>query len=196
MKVQNYNKLVGSAVALVLAVAPVALHSQSVPIAVKPGLWDMQRSVTRATPLPPEAEARIAALPAAQQAQVRAMMGGSDKPTVSTQQVCIAPEASMDGLLNQSQQSSGGMQCSFTNRVETARSASYDISCTGPTGTAKGHTDFRVIDDEHMSITSHTTVTANAHGTTSTSTVDATNSGTYVKADCGDVKSPGTPPAK
>src|SRR5580698_6813939 len=79
-----------------LFAAPLGAHAQSAPTPVKPGLWETQVSMTRVMSLPPDAEAKIAALPAAQQAQVRAMMGGgaggNSTPTVTTKQVCIAPQ--------------------------------------------------------------------------------------------------------
>lgn len=172
-----------------LSAAALAAHAQGTPIPVKPGLWDLQVSVARATVLPPEAEARIAALPPDQQAQVRAMMsaGAGGKPIVTTKQVCFAARATMDSLMNQAQQASG-MQCTITNRVQTARGGSYDMSCTGPMGSAKGHNEFRLVDEEHMGNTMHMTVTGSAQGRSMNSTLDSTTTGKFVKADCGDVK--------
>jgi hypothetical protein len=198
----------GLAVALVVGIAPLRLAAQSA-LPVKPGLWQMQTGSgagsgggAPAMPaLPPEAEARIAALPPAQQAQVRAAMagagGGGAKPAGMTTQVCIAPNTNMDSLLNQAQQrSSGGMQCSFTNRVQTAQGASYDISCTGPMGSAQGHTSYHATDDEHFSSTIHLTVNGKSQGQSMTMTRDMSTTGTYVSADCGDVKPMGAAPAK
>src|SRR5450631_3187160 len=108
------------AASLFLAAAAFGAHAQGAPIPVKPGLWETQVSVTHVMALPPEAEAKIAALPAAQQAQVRSMMGGgaSAAPVVTTKQICMTAHASMDSMLNRAQQTPG-MQCSFTNRVQT-----------------------------------------------------------------------------
>jgi len=185
-------------VAFILAAAPFTLYAQNAPLPVKPGLWDMSVSVSRVMALPPEAEARIAALPPAQQAQVRAMMsggaaGGGSQPIVTTRQVCFPAQATMDSLLNQAQQNPG-MQCSFTNRVQTATGASFDISCTGQMGTAKGHTEFHATDDEHMTSTSHMTITATSQGRTGNTTMDSTTKGKFLSADCGDVKPVGPPP--
>jgi hypothetical protein len=108
----------------------------------------------------------------------------------------------MDSLLNQAQQrsSSGGMQCSFTNRVQTAQGASYDMSCTGTMGSAQGHTSYHLIDDEHFSSTTHMTITGkgqgHAQGQTMTMTRDMSTTGKYVGADCGDVKPVGSGQAK
>jgi hypothetical protein len=151
--------------------------------------------------LPPDAEAKIAALPPEAQAQVRAAMagaaGGGARPAGMTTQVCIAPNTNMDSLLNQAQQrSSAAMQCSFTNRVQTAQGASYDISCIGPMGSAQGHSSYHVADDEHFSSTTHMTINGKSQGQTMTMTRDLSTTGSYVSADCGDVKPMGAAPAK
>jgi hypothetical protein len=147
--------------------------------------------------LPPEVEAKIAAMPAAQQAQMRAMMpggmGGAATPVVTTKQVCIALQTTIDSMMNRAQQSPG-MSCSISNKSQTASGVSFDIACTGATGSAKGHTDVRLSDDDHATSTSHITVTASSQGHTMNSTVDTTTNAKFVSADCGDVK-PYTPPA-
>jgi hypothetical protein len=198
MKAWMHNKTCSFGVVLVLSAAPLTLLAQNAPLPVKPGLWEMSVSVSRVMALPPEAEARIAAMPPEQQAQVRAMMSGGaagGKPMVNTTQVCMAGQASMDTLLNRAQQNPG-MQCSFTNRVQTANGASFDISCTGQVGTAKGHTEFHAIDDEHLTSTSHVAITASSQGRTGNTTMDSTTTGKFVSADCGDVKPFTPPPAK
>jgi hypothetical protein len=189
---------------ILLLAVPSTLIAQSAPLPVKPGLWEMSTSVSRANApqpaLPPDAEAKIAALPPAQQAQVRAMMaggagpGGAAKPMATTRQTCITGQMSMDSLLNQAQQSPG-MQCTYSNRVQTATGASFDTSCTGQTGSAQGHTQFHATDAEHMTSTTHMTVTSSARGSSSSSTMDITTTGRFVSADCGDVKPMGAPPA-
>ena len=192
MKARMQMKCWGLSCLLVGLAAPVALHGQSAPIPVKPGLWETEVSITHVTALPSEVEARIAAMPPAQQTQVRTMMGADAKPVVTTTQVCYA-QASMDSLLSQAQQSSR-MQCSFTNRVQTAQGASFDLSCAGEVGTATGHVEYHWIDDQHAISTSHMTVAGSSRGMTVNSTVDTTTKGKFVKADCGDVK-PFDPPA-
>ena len=199
----------GLAVAFVTVVAPLKSQAQSA-LPVKPGLWQMQTGSgagsgagAPAMPaLPPDAEAKIAALPPDRQAQVRAAMagamgGGGARPAGTTTQVCIAPNTNMDSLLNQAQQrSSSGMQCSFTNRVQTSQGASYDISCTGTMGSAQGHTSYHVADDEHFSSTTHMTINGKSQGQSMTMTRDLSTTGTFVSADCGDVKPMGAAPAK
>ena len=196
------------AVAFAAVIAPLRSQAQSA-LPVKPGLWQMQTGSgagsgggAPAMPaLPPDAEAKIAALPPAQQAQVRAAMagamGGGARPAGMTTQVCIAPNTNMDSLLNQAQQrSSSAMQCSFTNRVQTSQGASYDMSCTGTMGSAQGHTSYHVADDEHFSSTTHLTINGKSQGQTMTMTRDLSTTGSYVSADCGDVKPMGAAPAK
>jgi len=191
---------------LVLSATPLTLLAQSAPLPVKPGLWEMQSNVNRpgqaasgVPALPPEAEAKIAALPPAQQAQVRAMMsgagGGAPKPAPTTIKVCMANQPSLDSMLNQSQRSSG-MQCTFTNRSQTANGVSFDTTCTGPQGGGKGHTEIHIIDDEHVSSTNHMTISGSANGHDFNSTIDASSTGRFVSADCGDVKPFTPPPAK
>jgi hypothetical protein len=185
MKVWTLSQLSGLGIVLFLSASTISLRAQSQPLPVKPGLWEMQASTTSVMALPPEAEAKIAAMPAAQQAQVRAMMGGGmggGKPVSVTRQVCLAPQTSMDSLLDPSRQSPG-MQCTYTNKVQTASNASFDLSCAGATGSGKGHAEYHAIDDQHMSSTIHMTITASAQGHTSNSTVDVSTSGKFLNAD-------------
>jgi hypothetical protein len=163
---------------------------------MKPGLWETQVSSTQVTELPPEVEARLSAMPAAQQAQVRSMMGGAGAaPVVTTRQVCIAPQTSLDTVLNRAQQTPG-MQCSFSNRTQTASAASFDIDCTGQAGSAKGHTDLHLTDDDRVNSTSHILVTATSQGHTMTSTIDTSTTAKFISADCGDVKPFSVPASK
>ncbi len=177
-------------ITLGIIAASISLYGQSAPIPIKPGLWESQISSTNTMSLPPEVEAKIAAMPAAQQAQVRSMMGGSaggSAPTSITSKSCFAPGTSMDALLNQ-QQNRPGMKCTFTNRVQTADGASFDTSCTTAQGTANGHSTFHHVDDEHVTGTTHMTLNMAANGRTMSSTIDSTSTMKYVGADCGDVK--------
>lgn len=199
MTVWMRTEFSGIGVIAVLLVAGIGALAQSAPLPVKPGLWEMQTSSNgpgQAAPtLPPDAEAKIAALPPAQQAQVRAMMsgagGGAARPAVAPRKVCLAGQPNLDSILNQSQRSSG-MQCTFTNRAQTARGVSFDTSCTSAQGNAQGHTEFHMVDDEHVSGSTHMTITGSANGHAFNSTVDSTTSGKFLTADCGDVK-PFTP---
>jgi hypothetical protein len=150
--------------------------------------------------LPPDVEARIAAMPPAQQAQVRAAMAarGGGAPAARpaggiTTQACLTPNTTMESLLSRSQQA--GMQCTYSNKVQTATGASFDISCTGAIGNAQGHAVYKMPDDEHMSSTMHISIVASAQGTPMNMTRDIASTGRFVKADCGDVKPFGAPAA-
>ena len=180
----------GWAVGLVFLFAGmVGARAQSSPM--KPGLWETQASSTSQMQMPPEVEAKIAAMPAAQQAQMRSMMGGmggGGTPVSTTRQVCIAPQTTVDSMLNRAQQSAG-MSCTIANKTQTATGVSFDTSCTTPQGTATGsYARSRLIDDDHVSSASHMTVTASSQGHTMNTTMDSTMSMKYLGADCGDVK--------
>jgi hypothetical protein len=171
---------------------PVIVRAQSTP--VKPGLWETQGSMTRTMQLPPDVEAKIAAMPAAQQAQMRAMMPGGGAPATTTRQVCIAPGTTVDSMMSRAQQTPG-MSCSVSNKTQTANGMSFDMECTGQMGSAKGHTDLHITDADHVSSTSHITMTGTSQGHTMNSTVDTTSTAKFVSADCGDVKPYAGPPA-
>ena len=184
MKIQMQTRLSIHSIVFVLFAGSLGAYAQSAPIPVKPGLWETQVSMTRVTTLPP-----------AQQAQVRSMMGGAggSTPTVMTRQVCVAPQTTLDSMLSRAQQTPGS-QCSVSNREQTATGASFDITCTMQMGSAKGHTEIRILDDDHASSTVHMTMTGTSEGKTMNSTMDSTTTAKFVAADCGNVK-PYTPPA-
>ena len=180
-----------------------AALAQSAGFPAKPGLWEMTMTTTTKIALPPEVEARLAAMPQAQQDQMRSMMGGAmpagampgggGQPMTSTHKVCLTGQTSLDSALNQAQQNPA-MKCTFSNRVQTATGASFDMSCPGAMGKATGHTQFNMVDDTHVTSSTHMTITASSNGHTLNSTMDATSTGNFVGVDCGDVK-PFTPAA-
>jgi hypothetical protein len=186
--------LLGCAASILLAIPSSAL-AQGVPISIKPGLWESQSTVTNTMTLPPEVQAKIASMPPAQQAQMRAMMpgGGGGKPMTVTSKSCIESQMTLDGFLNQQQQRSG-MKCNFTNRVQTADGAAFDTSCTMAQGTGSGHTEIHVIDDGHVKSSTHMTIDNTSQGHPMHMTADSSSTTTYLGAECGDVK-PYTPPA-
>ena len=176
---------------LVLAFLFTVAVAQDTPIPIKLGLWETTVSSTNEMALPPEAEARIAAMPAAQQAQVRSMMGGGT-PVTSTHKSCVATQTTMDALLNKAQERPG-VKCTFTNKKQTENSASFDTSCVTQQGTMTGHSEFRMADSDHVSGTTHMTGSMTSpRGGTMTMNITSTSSSKYLGADCGDVK-PYTP---
>ena len=173
---------------VLIVVSTVGAHAQTTLAPIKQGLWQTQMTMSMQVTLPPDVEAKIAAMPAAQQAQMQSMMGGSAaKPTSSTVKSCVASTMTPTDLLNQAQQK-GGMSCKFTNQQVTASSVSFDISCTTTQGTASGHVQFTMADSEHGTGTTHVTVAMSANGHSMNATMDGTSTYTYLGADCGDVK--------
>jgi hypothetical protein len=158
-------------------------HAQSAPAPVKPGRWQISLSVAHMTALPPEAEAKIAAMPKEKQAQARSSMASLSKPIVATQWVCFSAEAGMDGLLSQAQQNAG-MRCIFSNRVQTAKDLSFDMSCVGPAMAAQGHGTFHLVDDEHITGTSHLAITGTGPGGPPNTTSESTMTGHFASEDC------------
>jgi hypothetical protein len=194
MRTETQRLLLGCAASIFLAI-PFGAQAQGTPVPIKPGLWESESSVTNTMAMPPELEARLAAMPPAQAAQVRAMMPGAagGTPTVVTVKSCIASSMTLDSFLNRQQGSA--MKCTFTNRVQTADGASFDTSCVSAQGTATGHTQLHLVDDDHATGSTHMTLDGASHGHTMHMTVDSTSSSKYLGADCGDVK-PYTPAAK
>lgn len=179
--------------AVLVLFSTVAL-AQSLSSPIKPGLWQVQVTSSTQMALPPDVQAKIAAMPAAQQAQMQAMMGGSmgaAKPTSTTVKSCVATATTMNDLYNQAQQRAG-MKCTFSNQQQTASSLSFDISCTTAQGTASGHAQYTMADSEHGTGTTHMTVAMSANGHSMNATMDGTSTYTYLGSDCGDVK-PGSP---
>lgn len=135
-------------------------------------------------------------MPPAQQAMMQSQMQamGGGKPIVTTTQSCSTGQESMDSLLNRAQ--SSAMKCTFPNRVQTADGASFDISCTGDQGTAKGHMEFHMPDPEHVNGTAHIAISGTAQGKTMNTAVDSTTTARWVSADCGGVKPRSSPTAQ
>jgi hypothetical protein len=180
----------GSIVLIVLST--VAAQGQSMSATIKQGLWQTQVTSSVQMTLPPEVQAKIAAMPPAQQAQMQSMMGGpAAKPTSSTVKSCVASTMTPTDLLNQAQQK-GGMTCKFTNQQVTASTVSFDMNCTTTQGTASGHAQFTMADSDHGTGTTHMTVAMSANGHSANATMDGTSIYTYLGADCGAVK-PGAP---
>ena len=165
-------------------VSPLVAQAQVSDAPIKLGLWETQVTSSTNMSLSPDMEARIAAMPPAQQEMVRSRMGG--KPTTSTNKSCVAKQESVDSMLNDAQQRPG-IKCTFSNRSPQG----FDISCNSPQGVYKGHTDIQRLSDEHVTATTHLTgeATGANGGTTNVAVVTKMDS-KYQGADCGDVKPP------
>jgi hypothetical protein len=184
----SFSRLGHAGSIVLIVVSTVGAHAQTTSATIKQGLWQTQMTMSMQVTLPPDVEAKIAAMPAAQQAQMRSMMGGPmAKPTTSTVKSCVASTMTPTDLLNQAQQK-GGMTCKFTNQQVTASAVSFDMSCTTTQGTTSGHVQFTMADSEHRTGTTHMTVAMSANGHSMNATMDGTSTYTYLGADCGDVK--------
>jgi predicted membrane-bound mannosyltransferase len=143
--------------------------------------------MTSTMSLSPEAEARIAALPPERQARVRAMMNGS-KAVSTTNSSCVAPNTTVDSLLNQQEQKDGAMKCTITNRAINSSGGSFDTNCTSDSTTVAAHTEFTKTDAEHVTGKTHMVMNSTRNGRTLNSSSDSIANMRYVGADCGDVK--------
>lgn len=153
---------------------------------IKPGLWESEITVTTNMTLPPEAEARIAALPPEQQAMIRSRMAAG-KPTTSTNRSCVAPNTTVDSMIEQTQRN-GPMKCTISNKSVTPAGGSFDTNCTGDDTTATAHVEFTRTDDEHATGKMHMTMTSTRNGRSMNAASDSTIHYKYLGADCGDVK--------
>jgi len=167
--------------------ATVAHAQSSSPI--KAGLWETTVSTTMQMQLPPEVQARIAAMTPQQQAMMKANMPGGmggGSPVVTTTHSCSTGQTVND-LVNQAQQK--GSECKLANQTQTGNSMSFDVSCTMPQGTANGHSTFTMADSDHVNGTSHLTAQMSggrSNGTTSMA-MDTTLTSHYLGSDCGAV---------
>jgi hypothetical protein len=167
-----------------------AAHAQTMTSTpVKAGLWETTITTTMQMQLPPEVQAQLDAMPAQQQAMMKARMPGGmgGAPAVTTTHSCSTGQSVQD-LMNQAQQK--GSQCKLTNQTQTASGMSFDISCTMPQGAANGHSSFTMADSNHVSGTTHLTMQMSggrSSGPTSM-TMDSAVSAHYLSSDCGAVK--------
>jgi hypothetical protein len=161
------------------------MKAQTAPIPIKPGLWETTVNGTTSMTLPAAQQAQIAALPAAQQAMIRSRMGGGS-PTTITTRACAAQQTTLNDIMSQAQQKN--TKCTLSNQTQTASSASFDVSCVSPQGTASGHAQFQMADSDHVTGSMHLTVDASSNGGPMHMTIDNTVTSKYVGADCGTVK--------
>lgn len=157
---------------------------------IKKGLWQTRTTQTMKVSLPPEVEAQIAAMPAAQQEKVRSMMGSSGaagKPQTNTFKTCQANDTSPDEMMAEMQQK-GGTRCKFTNMQQTGNTLSFDTACTTAEGSASGRASFVMKDSDHVNGTYHLTIISTGSQGQMNATMDGTSTYIYLGADCGDVK--------
>jgi hypothetical protein len=182
-------RILGSAATLLLAAMTMGVRAQGLAAApIKQGLWETTITSNMQIELPPELQARIAAMTPQQQAMMKANMGGKGgAPLVNTTQSCAASQESLDSLVNQAQKDKG-TKCTFTNRTQTANGASFDVSCTMQEGAAQGHSDFQMADSEHVTGKTHMTMRMNGSDGPGSATIDSTLTSKYMGTNCGSVK--------
>lgn len=190
----GFGRRISAAAGVVVLMGAAISVGQDAAIPIKLGLWETTASTANLMSLSPDAEAKIAAMPPDQQAMVRRMTGGGGAPVSITTKRCIAGVTTMDTLLDQSQNHPGA-KCTFTNRKQTASGASFDTTCTMPQGTMTGHSEFHMVDSDHMTGTTHMEGSMTGrNGSAMPVKMSSTMTSKYLGADCGDVK-PYTPPA-
>lgn len=181
------NRRIFACLTLALALASAA-SAQSTATPIKAGLWETTVTTNMQIQLPPEVQAQLDAMPAQQQAMMKARMPGGmgGAPATTTTHSCSTGQSVQD-LMNQAQQK--GSQCKLTNQTQTATGMSFDISCTTPQGSATGHSNFTLADPDHVTGTTHLTVQASGRNGSATSmTMDSNVSSHYLGSDCGTVQ--------
>ena len=152
------------------------------PLDVKPGLWQASvqmpgmASMPAGMPsIPPEALAR---LPAAQRAQMEAMMKGRGGAPAATSKVCMSPDylkqASPVGQIDKS--------CTYKVLVSSPAKQQFHSECKQDGSVISGDVTVERVDAEHITVTT----VAKSSAAVPAATVKATLN--WLSADCGDVK--------
>jgi hypothetical protein len=139
-----------------------ALRGQLADIPIKPGLWNTQ---------------------------VVAKIGLNDndnEPIVS--QACFTAGTTISGYLAAMTKSAPDVQCTMSNKVQTANHIAFDTTCTSPNATSKSHSDFQIADSEHFSGTSHSTVVGSSRDHPINMEMNKTFTAKFLSSNCGDVK--------
>jgi hypothetical protein len=139
-----------------------ALPAQLADIPLKPGLWNTQ---------------------------VVAKLGLNDndnEPIVS--QACFTAGTTISGYLAAMTKSAPEVQCTMSNKVQTANHIAFDTTCTSPHATSKTHSDFQLADSEHFTGSSHSTVVGTAQNHPINMEMNKTFTAKFLSSNCGDVK--------
>lgn len=150
---------------IVLLAAAAAMAATGLqPLHVKVGLWQSTVSNQLGGGLPPDMQARLAALPPDQRAKIEAMMQKqfSGTPQNSTFKSCLTQKD-----LNDSSPWGSGTKCNWT----VITSTSSDLEARGTdcdAGKKEGmnsefHVKVHVVDSEHVKATFDGTMTGNGH---------------------------------
>jgi hypothetical protein len=113
---------------------------------------------------------------------------GASTIDAGADQACFSAGTTLADYLTATNRGLPGTKCNVSNKVVTAHGISLDTTCTGQSMGSKGHIDFQLPDAEHVSGTSHTTVTGADHGRPVKMAVDKTFTAKFLKPDCGNIK--------
>ena len=103
-------------------------------------------------------------------------------------QSCFTAGTTLSDYLTATNKGAPGVSCSVTHKVQTAHGIAFDDTCTGHNISSKGHIDFHLLDSEHFSGTSSTTVTGAVGGSPINMKMDKNFSAKFVSSACGNVK--------
>ena len=103
-------------------------------------------------------------------------------------QSCFTSGTTLADYLTATNKGAAGTQCSVTSKTQTAHGIAYDNTCKGQNLSSNGHIAFEMTDPEHLSGTSHTTVTGSMGGRPINMAIDKAFNGKFLSSDCGTVK--------
>jgi len=158
----------------------VALAAQKIePLNVKLGLWEMTSVIKTSGELPIPAE-YLSKLTPEQRAKMEAAMKAQSAGPAQTHtyKSCLTKEKSDSSLFNDRK------ECTETILTSSSTKLSLKATCTFEGVTMSGHGEFEAVSTESVKGTIHMTTTGGEH----TMNTDASYTGKWIGASCGDVK--------
>lgn len=143
-------------------------------LAVKVGLWE--NTATMSMSMPPEA---LQKMPAAQRAQMEAVLKQMSTPQTVTEKSCMT-EKDLDGTAFREALTQPGMDCEYTTVASTSKRQEITMQCKSAGGPVTG----RITVD----VQSDTQVRGTMEMRSSQANVDAKFESKWLAAACGDVK--------
>lgn len=109
------------------------------PLAVKLGLWENTVTMLMGVQIPPEQQAQLDRMPAAQRSQMEQVMKqmGIGAPRTTTTKSCIT-EKDLDENAFHDSIEQGGQECKTTRVSSTSKRQEWTVSCKTPEGEATG----------------------------------------------------------
>jgi hypothetical protein len=143
-------------------------------LAVKIGLWE--NTATMSMSMPPEA---LQKMPAAQRAQMEAVLKQMSTPQTVTDKSCLT-EKDLDGSAFREALAQPGMDCEYTTVASTSKRQEITMQCKSPAGPVTGRITVDVQND--------TQVRGTMEMRSSQANVDAKFESKWLATACGDVK--------